>query len=57
MTSTIATHSKDATSQWWEAATLEDLLEASAACGVQAGALYRAINHLTRIHAERVGEA
>ena len=57
MTSTIATHSKDATPQWWEAATLEDLLEASAACGVQAGALYRAINHLTRILAERVGEA
>lgn len=57
MTSTIATHSKDAAPQWWEAATLEDLLEASAACGVQAGALYRAINHLTRVHAERVGEA
>ena len=57
VTSTIATHSKDATPQWWEAATLEDLLEASAACGVQAGALYRAINHLARVHAERVGEA
>lgn len=57
MTSTSATHSKDATPQWWEAATLEDLLDASAASGVQAGALYRAINHLARIHAERVSDA
>ena len=57
MTSTSATHSKNATPQWWEVATLEDLLRASAASGVQAGALYRAVHHLARIHAERVGEA
>ena len=41
----------------WEVVTLEDLLEASAACGVQAGALYRSINHLARVHAERVSDA
>lgn len=57
MTSTSAAHDKDATPRGWEAATLEDLLDASAASGVQAGALYRAINHLTRIHSERISDA
>lgn len=57
MTSTSATHDKDATPRGWEVATLEDLLDASAASGVQAGALYRAINHLARVHTERVSDA
>lgn len=56
MTSASATHSKDAAPHYREAATLEDLLDASAASGVQAGALYRAIDHLARIHAERISD-
>ena len=55
MTSTSA--NKNTTPHGWEVVTLEDLLDASAACGVQAGALYRAINHLARVHAERVSDA
>lgn len=57
MTSTSATHRKDATPHCWEVATLGDLLDASAASGVQAGALYRAINHLADLSAERVSDS
>lgn len=55
VTSTSA--NKTTTPHGWEMVTLEDLLSASAACGVQAGALYRAINHLARVRAERVSDA
>ena len=57
MTNTSATHGKDATPHCWEVATLEDLLDASAASGVQAGLLYRAIDHLADLSAERVSNA
>ena len=49
-------HTKIAASLDWETATLGDLLDVSAATGVQAGALYRAIHHLARINPERGGD-
>ena len=49
-------HTNIAASLDWETATLGDLLCASAATGIQAGALYRAIHHLARINTERVGD-
>lgn len=57
MTSTSAKHRKIATPRCWEVATLGDLLDASAACGVQAGLLYRAIDHLADLSAERVSDS
>lgn len=45
---------KIAASLDWEAAPLGDLLDLSASVGVEAGDLYRAVNHLARVHAERV---
>lgn len=48
-------YSKIAAPLDWETATVSDLLDLSAATGVQAGLLYSAIHHRARVNAERVG--
>lgn len=57
MTTTIPPAHNNAAPLDWETATLGDLLDWSAASGIQAGALYRAIHHLARVDAEGVRDS
>ena len=56
MTSTSATHRKDATPQSREVATVSDLWRLSDATGVPAGAILRALDKLEGADAEGCGE-
>ena len=56
MTSTSATHSKDATPSKWGTATVQDLWSLSDAGGVSAGAIFCALDQCVRGDAESVGD-